>query len=309
MTTKPQLTGLLLPSREAVLWADSDFGLLVDAAKDAEAAGYDSVWVGDSLLARPRGEPLSLLAAIGGATTKVTLGTAVLLPLLRNPLTMAHQAATVDRVSHGRLVLGVGSGADLPGTHAELAALNVPSHRRVTDMLASIDRWRRLWRNEESGLELLPRPVRPEGPPVWLAGNGPRMLRAAGESFEGLIPFSPTPEAYASGVKAVNEAATRAGRDPSSVTKGCYVTVAIAANAKDAAKDLDDYMRGYYGVPAEMMSKNQACHAGTLESAAEWFESYRAAGAEHLVIRIARPSLVGYAEAARQVLRAARAAG
>src|ERR1051325_8770110 len=71
MTTNPQLTGLLLPSREAVLWPDSDFGLLVDAAKDAEAAGYDSVWVGDSLLARPRGEPMSLLAAIAGATKKV----------------------------------------------------------------------------------------------------------------------------------------------------------------------------------------------------------------------------------------------
>src|SRR6266567_1950864 len=67
MTTKPQLTGLLLPSREALLWADSNLGLLVDAAKVAEEAGYDSVWVGDSLLARPRGEPLALLGAIAGA--------------------------------------------------------------------------------------------------------------------------------------------------------------------------------------------------------------------------------------------------
>ena len=68
-------------------------------------------------------------------------------------------------------------------------------------------------------------------------------------------------------------------------------------------------LRGYYGVPAEVMSKAQACHAGTIESAAAWFASYRAAGAEHLVIRIARPSLDGYIEAARQVLRAATARG
>jgi len=114
MTTKPQLTGLLLPSREALLWADSNLGLLVDAAKVAEEAGYDSVWVGDSLLARPRGEPLALLGAIAGATKRVTLGTAVLLPLLRNPVLAAHQLATVDRISNGRVVAGVGPGAELP---------------------------------------------------------------------------------------------------------------------------------------------------------------------------------------------------
>src|SRR5439155_497307 len=59
-------TGLLLPSREVLLWADSDLSFVVGAARRAERAGYDSVWVGDSLLARPRGEPLTLLAALVG---------------------------------------------------------------------------------------------------------------------------------------------------------------------------------------------------------------------------------------------------
>lgn len=90
-------TGLLLPSREVLLWADSDLASLVTTAQAAEKAGYDSVWVGDSLLARPRGEPLSLLAAVAGATHRVTLGTAVLLPLLRHPVSLAHQLATLDR--------------------------------------------------------------------------------------------------------------------------------------------------------------------------------------------------------------------
>ena len=63
-------TGLLLPSREALLWADGDLAFLIGAARHAEQAGFDSVWVGDSLLARPRGEPLTLLAAIAGATSR-----------------------------------------------------------------------------------------------------------------------------------------------------------------------------------------------------------------------------------------------
>jgi len=300
------LVGLLLPSREALLWGDSDLSFLISAARRAEEAGYDSVWVGDSLLARPRGEPLALLAAVAGATSRVTLGTAVLLPLLRNPLSLAHALATLDRIAAGRVIVGIGPGAELPGTHAELAALGVPSDRRVSSMLSAVERIRRLWQNEEPGIALEPRPLRPNGPLIWLGGSGPRMLRLAGRLFDGWLPFSPTPAEYASGLRAVHEAAERAGRDPSAVATGAYLTVAVADTASAAAGDLDTYMRAYYGVPAEVMARAQACHAGTLESAAEWFAAYRAAGARHLVVRLAHPRLSDYNEAVRGLLRAAR---
>lgn len=291
-----------------LLWKDADLAFLVEAARRAEQAGYDSVWVGDSLLARPRGEPVTLLAAVAGATTRVTLGTAVLLPLLRHPLSLAHVLATLDRISQGRLIVGVGPGAELPGTHAELAALGLPSDRRVGAMLSAIERIRRLWRNEEPGVELQPRPFRPGGPPIWLGGSGPRMLRLAGTEFDGWLPFSPTPAEYASGHRAVREAAERAGRDPDSIPTGAYLTVAVADNAREAAGALDAYIRGYYGVPGEVMARAQACHAGTLESASEWFAAYRSAGAGHLVLRLARPDLSDYHDTARQLLGAAHAA-
>ncbi|HXN91146.1 MAG TPA: LLM class flavin-dependent oxidoreductase [Candidatus Sulfotelmatobacter sp.] len=306
MSNQAGLTGLLLPSREALLWADSDLAFVVEAARRAEQAGFDSVWAGDSLLARPRGEPLTLLAGVAGATTRVTLGTAVLLPLLRHPVSLAHSLATLDRIARGRVIVGVGPGAELPGTHAELATLGVPSDRRVSAMLAGIERIRRLWRNEESGLELQPKPFRPDGPPIWLGGSGPRMLRLAGTTFDGWLPFSPTPAVYESGLRAVRESAERAGRDPSSVATGAYLTVAVADNPSDAAADFDAYIRAYYGVPGEVMARAQACHAGTLESAAQWFAAYRAAGAQHLVVRLARPDLNDYNDTARLLLGAAR---
>ena len=308
MSKQSAATGLLLPSREALLWGNSDLAFVIEAARRAEQAGYDSVWAGDSLLARPRGEPLTLLAAVAGATARVTLGTAVLLPLLRHPLSLAHGVATLDRISAGRLIIGVGPGAELPGTHAELAALGVPSDRRVSAVLSAVERCRRLWRNEESGLELQPRPFRPDGPPIWLGGSGPRMLRLAGETFDGWLPFSPTPADYASGLRAVREAAERAGRDPDSVATGAYLTVAVADEPARAAGELDAYMRTYYGVPAEVMTRAQACHAGTLESAAEWFAAYRGAGARHLVVRLARPDLSDYHQTVGQLLGAARGA-
>src|SRR5258708_8430866 len=104
-------TGLLLPSREALLWADGDLAFLIEAARQAEKAGFDSVWAGDSLLARPRGEPLTLLAGVAGATTRVSLGTAVLLPLLRHPLSPAPSLATLDPTAHRRVVSGIRPGA------------------------------------------------------------------------------------------------------------------------------------------------------------------------------------------------------
>ena len=298
--------GLLLPSREALLWADSNLALLVDTARFAEQAGYDSVWAGDSLLARPRGEPISLLSAVAGATTRVRLGTAVLLPLLRHPLSLAHAIATLDRISRGRLILGIGPGAELPGTHAELAAIGAPSDHRIATMLHNIARCRKLWRGEEPGIDLQPRPQQAGGPPIWLGGNGPRMLRETATNFDGWLPFSPSPDAYASGLRIVREEAERAGRDPDTLATGVYLTVAIADTAAKAADELDRYMRAYYGVPAEVMAKAQACHAGTLETAADWFAAYVAAGARHMVVRLARPGLTDYNDTVKDVLGAAR---
>jgi len=134
------------------------------------------------------------------------------------------------------------------------------------------------------------------------------MLRLAGTTFDGWLPFSPTPAEYASGYRAVREAAERAGRDPDSIPTGAYLTVAVADNSREAAGALDTYLRGYYGVPAEVMARVQACHAGTLESASEWFAAYRDAGAGHLVLRLARPDLTDYHDTARQLLGVAHAA-
>jgi len=82
--------GVLIPTREAVMSGRPETAPLLAMAERAEAAGFDSVWIGDSLIARPRHEPLTLLAAVAGRTRRVRLGTGVLLPALRNPVVLAH---------------------------------------------------------------------------------------------------------------------------------------------------------------------------------------------------------------------------
>src|SRR5574341_31856 len=107
--------GLLLPTREAVMGTTKpDFGQILELAEQAEALGFDSVWVGDSILARPRFEPITTLAAIAARTRRVKVGTAVLLPALRQPVVLANEVANVDQVSQGRLILGLGIGGVMP---------------------------------------------------------------------------------------------------------------------------------------------------------------------------------------------------
>ena len=121
-----------------------------------------SIWVGDSLLARPRHEPLTLLAAVAARVPRVELGTAVLLPALRNPVLLAHQVATLDQIAEGRLILGVGIARDVPNIRAEFTAAGVPFEKRVGRML--------------EGLRPLPRAVeRQAGRLGWpLEGRGRR---------------------------------------------------------------------------------------------------------------------------------------
>lgn len=130
--------GYLLPTREQIMAGEPDAAPLLDLASRAEDAGFDSVWVGDSLLARPRHEPLTLLAGVAGRVRRVELGTAVLLPALRNPVLLAHQVATLDQIAEGRLILGVGIARDVPDIRAEFTAAGVPFEKRVGRMLEGL---------------------------------------------------------------------------------------------------------------------------------------------------------------------------
>jgi alkanesulfonate monooxygenase SsuD/methylene tetrahydromethanopterin reductase-like flavin-dependent oxidoreductase (luciferase family) len=157
--TAPLRIGIMLPSRETAMTGRHDAPGLVDFAKAAEVAGFDSVWVGDSLLARTRAEPLSILAAVAVVTDRVELGTAALIAPLRHPLLAAAQVATVDQLSGGRLILGLGSGSPLPESRREFDAVGMPFAARG----ARLDEMTRLWRQAGAGGVISPTCFRRRG--------------------------------------------------------------------------------------------------------------------------------------------------
>jgi alkanesulfonate monooxygenase SsuD/methylene tetrahydromethanopterin reductase-like flavin-dependent oxidoreductase (luciferase family) len=141
---KPKI-GYLLPTREQIMEGSPAAESLLRLAERAEELNYDSIWIGDSLFDKPRHEPLVMLAAVAARTKRVSVGTGVLLPALRNPIQLAQQAATVDQISEGRLILGIGISPDQPGIRAEFAAVGVPFEKRVGRVLECMRLCRALW--------------------------------------------------------------------------------------------------------------------------------------------------------------------
>ena len=287
--------GYLLPTRERVMLGQPEAAPLLELAERAENVGFDSIWIGDSIIARPRHEPLVLLAAIAARTTRVELGTAVLLPTLRNPVVLAHQVATLDQISQGRVILGVGIAGDVPSIRAEFEAVGVPFEKRVGRMMEGLRLCQAFWRGEpvdwdgrwkiEQGT-VAPTPHRPGGPPIWVGGSAPASRARAAKHFDGWFPTGPGPEAWGAEWREVQDMARAEGRDADEITGALYLTIALDDDAHAAQLRINTYLEQYYGVSAAILAKRQACYAGPAAGAAEWLKGYADAGATHLVLRI-----------------------
>jgi probable F420-dependent oxidoreductase len=288
--------GVVLPTRELVMSGRPDTAPMLAIAERAEAAGLDSVWIGDSLTARPRHEPLTLLAAVAARTRRVRLGPAVLLPALRTPVVLAHALATLDRIAEGRLILGLGIAADNPAIRSEFAHAGVPFERRVGRFLEMIEICRAVWTRDHvsfSGkhftledVTVEPKPHRPGGPPIWIGGSGPTALREAAR-FDAWFPTGPSAQVFAERFPAIRAAARAAGRAPDAVAGAAYLTLALGTDAAAAERRMNEYLESYYNVPAAAMRARQATFAGAVEGAAEWIQAWIDAGARHLALRFA----------------------
>jgi probable F420-dependent oxidoreductase len=233
---------------------------VVEAAAAADAAGIDQIAVPDHLAIGPRTdaypygrfplppdepwlEPLTLLAAMAGATRRIRLATGVLVAPLRPALLLAKSAATLDVLSGGRLDLGVGIGWQ----REEFTAAGVPFAGRAARMDDQLRACRALWSGgpvsfrsptvEFEDLVCLPRPVQPGGPPLWfgVAASEANAKRIA-ELGAGWLPIGSDPDEIARGVATLRRAFERAGRDPA--TLGVRANAPVASGP-DGRPDLD----------------------------------------------------------------------
>jgi alkanesulfonate monooxygenase SsuD/methylene tetrahydromethanopterin reductase-like flavin-dependent oxidoreductase (luciferase family) len=306
--------GVLIPIGQSQWGQGFDPRELLDFAVRAEELGYSSLWVNDFLLT-PRVEALTMLAAVAPLTSRVTLGTAALLPVLRRPVQAAQTLASIDLLSGGRLVLTVG--AAFPGRFGvpqhELS--EVPWERRFTRLDETVALWRQLWAAPGGGgsfhgsllrFEELPEmtaPSRPGGPPVWLGGASESALRRIGRHYDGWMPYPPTAGGYAEGLAAVRAAAAEAGRDAAAVTPALFLSVVLTDTVEQGRELLGTFAEASYGLPVEQLEQIQALAAGPADVVAEKLRGYVAAGARHLAVRIATTTLESQREQLEQIIK------
>ena len=293
--------GILLPTRGLLLGerVPQSADCVLDLARRAEESGLDSVWVGDSLTAKPRLEPLSTLSAAAAGTKRVRLGTAVLLAALRHPVLLAQTMATIDLISQGRLVIAAGVGGAFNGEQrSEWHAAGVAPSRRASRLEEVLQIVKGLGSGQPmdfrgrhfdlEGVSMEPRPVQAGGVPLllachWRAQRDAQYQRAA-RLGDGLISISDTPEEYAQVVKRVRAIAAELGRDPVRLETVFYLTVNVDPDLARAESEANRYLTGYYG--ANIWGSRWGPFGGP-EKVKERMAEYAAAGAETLVIRFA----------------------
>ena len=185
-----------------------------------EAWGFESVWSGDHVsFHNPIFESLTLLATYAGITTRIKLGTGVYLLALRSPAIAAKMTSTLDVLSGGRLIFGVGVGGENP---KEFEVCGVPHKERGARVTEHIDAVRALWRDSPASfsgrftrfdkVSIDPKPMQQPGPPIWIGGRSEAALVRAARQGDGWMAYVVNADRYAQGTARIREEADRAGR-------------------------------------------------------------------------------------------------
>lgn len=259
--------GVQLPEVERdVRWPE-----LVAMARAAEEVGFDSVWVGDHLLYRGDGRPergpwdaWTLLSAVAASTERVRLGPLVACAAFHPPGILARMAATIDEVSRGRFVLGIGAGWN----RTEFDAFGIPFGERASRFEESFDVIRRLLAGERvttagrfhrtEDAVLLPPPTRRV--PLMIGSNGDRLLRAALPHADAWNTwwddYGNTPEGFADLSERVTTTAREAGADPAGIARSACALVVLDRAA--AERRLPDHVSPIEGSAAAIAGRLRA---------------------------------------------------
>jgi probable F420-dependent oxidoreductase len=262
-------------------------------AERAEAYGYDSVWGGDHIVFHiPRFEIFTTLAAVAARTTRIHVGPAVLLLCLRNPVHVAQSVATLDHISGGRFILGVGVGGEHP---KEFMASGVPVNQRGPRTNEALEVLRRLWTGEPTAfagkyyrfdeIAVLPSPLQKPHPPIWIGGRSDAALKRTAKYGQAWAPAFVTPEKFQEGLGRLAGYCREYGRDPKEVQPTVYFFANVGTSREAAWAEAGEFLSKNYNIPSAPFAR-LTVH-GTPEECSAHTRRFIEAGAEHVVVRFA----------------------
>lgn len=261
-----------------------------------EDAGLDSLWCGEHVANwGATHSVLPMLGAYAAATKRVTIGSAVLLLPLYHPTIVAKAAASIDVLSKGRLVLGVGQGGENPDEFLACGVDPSARFRRSSEAMAVL---KGLWQpgpfsfeGDEFQLdrvELNLRPAQPAGPGLWVGGRGDGALQRALELGDGFLPYLYSQRRLEEATRKIDEYTEARERAGESFTLGLYQHTSIAPTVEEAREQALDHLRHTYGQNLREMV-DRVCVLGPPAACAERFHRLAATGLDHLVVSLMGP--------------------
>jgi probable F420-dependent oxidoreductase len=268
---------------------------LRELVKLVDDCGFDSIWAGDHIsFPIPILDPLLLAAQAAMVSRRLVFGTAVYLLPLRHPVSVAKQVATLDHLTEGRFIFGVGVGGEFP---KEYEACGVPLRERGARLSEAIPLLRQLWTGEPvthtgryygpfSEVPLQPPARQKGGPPIWCGGRSDAALVRAGRIADGWIAYVVTPEMYSDSLAKI--AAAAAGRDLKAFGTGHHLFLRLDDSYDRALDAATETLSHRYAMDFRRAAARYAA-LGPPEQVAETLRAFHAAGVRHFTIDFVGP--------------------
>jgi len=264
--------------------------------QDIERCGYDVVWCGDHLsFHAPMLDPLTMISQAAGMSSRLTFGVGIYLVPLRHPGPIARQVASLDHLTEGRLIFGVGVGGEFP---KEFELAGVPVKERGARLTESIEVMRKLWTGEKishagrffnfSDVTMQPPSRQPGGPPIWCGGRSDGALRRAGRMANGWFSYVVTPKMYAEALEKIEMAAGEAGRRLERFSTAHLIFARIEDSYEQALDTAAESLSIRYGMDFRKATERYAA-LGTPQQMAEKLMEFHEAGVRHIAMAFVGP--------------------
>lgn len=259
-------------------------------------SGYDSLWVGDHIsFAVSILDPLLQLAQAAVVSPRLELGTCVYLLPLRHPVPVAKQVSTLDHLTEGRFIFGVGVGGEFP---KEYEACGVPREERGARLSEGMDIVRKLWTGEPvthrgrfhsfSEIPMRPPARQPGGPPIWCGGRTDAAFRRMGRKADGYVSYVVTPEMYRSALDKISAAADAAKREVSRFGTGHLLFARIDDTYEKALDAASESLSVRYAMDFRKATQRYAA-LGKPEQVVDKIREFHDAGLRHVILDFVGP--------------------
>jgi alkanesulfonate monooxygenase len=271
-----------------------DANALVEYGVRMEELGFDSLWVWDHILLGvdpnfPIIDSLTLLTAIAARTTKIKLGTGILVLPLRNPVVLAKQLSSMDLLSRGRLIMGMASG----WYKREFDAVGVPFEKRGKIMDENLEILTRFWTEDmvkgdftyhkiPAGV-MFPKPAQKPRPPILIGGYVDRVLQRAAVSGDGWLTYFYRPESFATAWAKIRAYAVEGGKDPDTLLNAAQLPIRIGASRAAVEAEMMEWLGKEWDYASWSDSTKDSAILGTVDECVEQLKAHLAVGVQKII--------------------------